>query len=118
MRPVQRIASSFGIRPVRYLVLPLCFVPLCLQAQTDEVHIQTRQVQKPAQVTGPVDEADRALRNSSKPFRSDVNLVLVPVTVRDGLNEPVTTLKKDDFNIFENEQEQKIEDVWKEDGPV
>jgi len=76
MRPVQRIVFSFGIRPVRYLVIPLCFVPLCLQAQTDEVHIQTRQVQKPAgQVTGPVDEADRNLRNSSKPFRSDVNLV-------------------------------------------
>ena len=119
MGPIQRIVSSFGIRPACYLVVPLCVAPLCLQAQTDEVHVQTRQVQKPAgQVSGPVDDPDRELRNSSKPIRSDVNLVLVPVTVRDELNQPVTTLKKDDFNIYENEEAQKIEEVWKEDGPI
>ena len=119
MRTIQQIVSSFGFHPRRYLFVPFCLVPLCLQAQTDEVHIQTRQTQKPSgQVSAPVDDADRELRNSSKPFRSDVNLVLVPVSVRDDLNEPVTTLKKDNFNVYENEQEQKVEEVWKEDGPV
>jgi Ca-activated chloride channel family protein len=119
MRPIQRILSSFGIRPAQYVVVPLCLVPFSLQAQTDEVHVQTRQVQKPAvQVPGAVNGADQELRNYSKPFRSDVNLVLVPVTVRDDLNQPVTTLRRDNFNIYENEQEQKIEGIWKEDGPV
>ena len=48
-------------------------------------------------------------------IRVDVKMVLIPVTVMDPLNRFVTGLEKDNFKIFENKIEQKIQQFSKED---
>ena len=54
----------------------------------------------------------------TKPFRVDVDLVLVPVTVTDSLNRPVVNLERDNFRIYENEKRQDIRFFSKEDAPI
>ena len=56
--------------------------------------------------------------SDSKPLHIDVNLVLVPVTVSDSKNRPVTTLKKQDFALFESDQPQEIRYFSTEDSPI
>ena len=51
-------------------------------------------------------------------IRMNVDLVLVPVTVTDPLNRLVTGLEKEDFQVFENNGEQKIASFASEDAPV
>ncbi len=51
-------------------------------------------------------------------LRVDTNLVLVPVTVCDPLNRPVTGLEKENFRIFEENVEQTITQFSMEDEPV
>jgi Ca-activated chloride channel homolog len=54
----------------------------------------------------------------SATLRVDARLVLVPVTVNDGLNHPVTGLEKENFRIFDNNQEQTITTFSTEDEPI
>jgi Ca-activated chloride channel family protein len=51
-------------------------------------------------------------------FRSDVNLVMVPVTVTDENGHPATQLTADNFSILENKQPQQIRYFLQEDLPV
>jgi Ca-activated chloride channel homolog len=51
-------------------------------------------------------------------IRMNVDLVLVPVTVTDPMNRLVTGLEKEDFQIYENNGEQKIRSFASEDAPV
>ena len=51
-------------------------------------------------------------------IRVDTNLVLVPVTVTDPLNRFVTGLEKTDFQVFEDEKEQKIVSFGGEDAAL
>ena len=51
-------------------------------------------------------------------MRLDMTMVLVPVTVTDVHDKPVTDLSLDSFKIFEDNVEQKIANVSQEDGPV
>ena len=48
----------------------------------------------------------------------NVDMVLVPVTVTDPMNRLVTGLEKEDFQIYENNGEQKIASFASEDAPV
>ncbi len=48
----------------------------------------------------------------------DVKVVLVPVTVTDSLDRPITTLQADRFRVLEDGVEQKIASFSREDGPV
>jgi len=59
---------------------------------------------------------ERAVRQS--PLRVSVDLVLIPVTVTDGLNHPQTDLSRDDFTIYESNQPQKIRYFSAEDSPI
>lgn len=72
--------------------------------------------QEPVSIT-PRTAAIRRLTTKSN-IRLDVNLVLVPVTVTDYWNRPVTDLKAGSFRLFEDNVEQKIVSLFKEDGPV
>src|SRR5882757_6374729 len=45
----------------------------------------------------------------SKPLRVDVNLVLVPVNVNDSRNQPVVSLKKEDFALYDDDKLQQIQ---------
>ena len=51
-------------------------------------------------------------------IRSDSNLVLVPVTVCDSFNRPVTGLEKTHFKVFDNKVEQTVTHFAMDDEPV
>jgi Ca-activated chloride channel family protein len=51
-------------------------------------------------------------------LRADVNMILVPLTVTDQLDRPVTDLGADGFRVFEDNVEQKIVSLHREEGPV
>ncbi len=51
-------------------------------------------------------------------LRVDTNLVLVPVTVNDPLNRPVTGLEKENFRVFDDRVEQVITQFAMDDEPV
>ena len=51
-------------------------------------------------------------------LRVDTTLILIPVTVNDPLNRPVTGLEKENFRIFDNKVEQKITQFAMDDEPV
>ena len=53
-----------------------------------------------------------------RPLRVDVDLVLLPVTVSDPMNHAVTSLKKEDFAIYEGKQQQEIRYFSTEDAPI
>ncbi|HTB97831.1 MAG TPA: VWA domain-containing protein [Terracidiphilus sp.] len=65
-------------------------------------------------VTGP--EATKARPGAL--IRVNVDLVLVPITVTDPMNRLVTGLEKEDFQVYENNGEQKISSFVSEDAPV
>src|SRR5215469_6887204 len=51
-------------------------------------------------------------------LRLDVNVVIVPVSVTDPLNRPVTALSKDRFRLLEDGVPQNITSFSQDDGPV
>jgi len=51
-------------------------------------------------------------------LRSDSNLVLVPVSVCDPMNRPVTGLEKEHFKVFDDKIEQSITHFAMDDEPV
>ena len=53
-----------------------------------------------------------------KSMRMNVNLVLVPVSVTDLKNHPVMNLQREDFTLFQDEQQQKVEYFSTEDAPI
>ena len=55
---------------------------------------------------------------ASANLRMDVKVVLVPVTVTDSLDRPITTLQADRFRVLEDGVVQKIASFSREDGPV
>jgi Ca-activated chloride channel family protein len=57
-------------------------------------------------------------KSSQRALQVDVNLVLVPVTVSDVMNRPVMNLQKEDFNLFQDNEQQKVEYFSTEDAPV
>jgi Ca-activated chloride channel family protein len=54
----------------------------------------------------------------AKPLHVDVDLVLVPVTVSDSMNHTVTTLKREDFALYEDNTRQNIRYFSTEDVPI
>src|SRR5262245_22009113 len=62
--------------------------------------------------------ADRANRRLQANLRHDVKVVLVPVTVTDALDRPITDLTRDRFRVLEDGIEQKISFFFSEDAPV
>ena len=113
----------FSVWLVRLVVLlalsACCAIPVFAQnsfAQnsTDDVHIRPRvQLPPPAEPQG-----DPSLRTHTKPYKVDVNLVLVPVTITDPMNRLVTGLDRENFNLFEGREAQEIKTFSSEDAPV
>lgn len=101
------------IRIVLFLLFVLLF-PAYLCSQFDHGHVISQGI-TPAKHEG-VEEGSTL--QTADHLRADASLVLVPVTVRDALNRPVLGLKKNDFNIYENNKHQDLQVLWKEDAPV
>lgn len=73
----------------------------------------------PAGAEAPPDTGPNALNIHPGSFlRMNVDMVLVPVTVTDPMNRLVTGLDQEDFQIFENNEQQKISSFASEDAPV
>ena len=74
--------------------------------------------------SGQVSIPHRSKRPDSDPaipsanLRVDTSLVLVPVTVNDELNHPITGLEKGNFQIFDEKMEQSIRAFSTEDEPI
>ena len=56
--------------------------------------------------------------SSHRPVKVGVDLVLVPVTVRDQKDHLVIGLRKDNFNVFDQGQKEVIRHLSSEDAPV
>ena len=86
------------------------------QSNVDDVHVKPR-VQPPAPIK-PSDLMDPALKTHTKPFKSEVDMVLVPVTITDPMNRLVTGLDKENFTLYEGKEAQEIRTFSSEDAPV
>lgn len=92
-----------------------------LHAQTsiDDVHITPRE--RAADITESGYAADPLAGTYAHPaalIKTSVNMVLVPVTITDGLNRPVVGLDQGNFQLFENKKAQAIKHFSSEDTPV
>jgi len=117
-RAWQRLAQNLVFAlPILLWVLAVLWGPPATSAQssTDDVHVAPRV--KP-EAPKPTDYIDPALKTHTKPMRSDVNLVLVPVTITDPMNRFVTGLDQENFTVFEDKSQQEIRHFSSEDAPV
>lgn len=91
------------------------FTPRAFSQDADSVHI-TPKISSEKQVRTP--DANQEEPSWGKPIRLDVDLVLVPVTVVDAANHPITSLGKQDFTLYEAGEKQALRYFSKEDSPV
>lgn len=102
---------------VPLLLAAVVVSPLPARSQAgDEVHITP--AKKVAPVTAPKSVETGDLNVHSKPFRADVDLVLVPVSVTDYMNRPVMGLSRGDFALYEDGSRQQIRSFWSDDSPI
>jgi VWFA-related protein len=80
---------------------------ICLAFAAAQVTIPQRS--KPAPKKEPTPSAN---------IRVDTSLILVPVTVNDPINRPVSGLEKENFRVFEDNVEQEITQFAMDDEPV
>lgn len=85
----------------------LAIAVIALASASAQGPIQPRSSPTPKQPAAP-----------SANLRVNSSLVLVPVTVNDELNRPVTGLEKENFRIYDNKQEQAITSFSTEDDPI
>ena len=107
-------------------------IPALAQDDSPDVHVTPRvqhdQPKGPAATTNANEAikdaqaynvpADISLKTHTKPYRKDVDLVLVPVSVTDPMNRLVTGLEKDNFLLSDNGQPQEIKHFSSEDAPI
>ncbi len=90
--------------------------PAAAQSSTSEVHITPRK--QPEKEKKLAAEIDPGLKTHTKPMIVDVDLVLVNVTITDPMNRLVTGLEKENFKVYEGNQEQQIRHFSSEDAPI
>jgi Ca-activated chloride channel family protein len=98
----------------------LWLVPASL-AQTfpDDVHIAPQTGRQSNVESDNVESGkDPALPTRSERIKVNVDLVILPVTITDPMNRPVTGLEKDNFKVFEGKELQDIRHFSGEDIPV
>src|SRR6201998_1883796 len=88
----------------------------------DKVHVPPPATTTPdAGARAGVDAPAATGAGKAKPgslIRMNVDMVLVPITVTDPMNRLVTGLEQEDFQLYENNGEQKIRSFSAEDAPV
>jgi Ca-activated chloride channel family protein len=101
---------------VLLLVLFLTTVTIVAQTQSPEDIYVTPRVQ--SQPVTPSIANVPVLSTRSRPLRVDVDLVLVPVTVTDVKGKAVMDLHKEDFKLFEGDEEAQVRYFFAQDTPV
>jgi len=93
----------------------LSFLPaLCAQTLPDDVHV-TPQTGRQSKVDS---DKDPSPQTGSGRIKVNVDLVLLPVSITDLMNRPVTGLEKENFKVFEGKELQDIRHFSGEDIPV
>ena len=112
----ETAASRFGFVWALAAFAVLTVAMARAQSAVDDVHIKPRLEQPVA--PKPSELIDPYLRTHTKPFKSEVDMVLVPVTITDPMNRLVTGLDKENFAVFEGKEVQEIRTFSSEDAPV
>ena len=100
-------------------LLVFCSAPATFaQSAGDEVHVKPRKDPAPDPKAKNNFDIDPRYKTHTKPMLVDVDLVLVNVTITDPMNRLVTGLEKDNFKLFEGNQEQVIRHFSSEDAPI
>src|SRR5512140_131653 len=94
------------------VVVPLCCVAAAQNA--NDVHVQPRQQADVASSQ----RSESALKTHTKPFISNVDVVLVPVIVTDPLTRLVSGLERQHFRLYDNRKPQEIEYFYTQDAPI
>jgi len=126
VREKTRICSHLVLWSLLLLAWFVCLTATASAQTTDvnDVHIQPRDVEKPAEppkenvVSGKETSNKPGLSAHARPLKVDVDLVLVPVTITDPMNRLVTGLEKDNFQLYEGSSQQEIRTFSSEDAPV
>src|ERR1051325_5355245 len=114
--PNRRLTSSSALTVVCWsLFLLACSI--LGAAQENDVHITPR-IAGNTSISGSTPGMDPSLKTHTKPLRSDVDLILVPVTVTDAMDRLVTGLEKENFEVYEGKEKQPIRNLSSEDAPV
>jgi Ca-activated chloride channel family protein len=95
-----------------FFVLSALTELLPAQTSIDDVHVQPR---TSSESNG---ESIRRVDPGIPLIKTDVKLVLVPVSVTDPNERFVTGLSRDNFQVFEGKTQQEIQDFSREDVPV
>lgn len=111
-------------RKVRFRSLGLCIPALLLACvalgqSTNDMRSQPRYEPSAGEsMIGAMPYGVTPASHNPKPLHVDVDLVLVPVTVSDSMNRSVTSLKKEDFALYEGNKQQEIRYFSTEDDPI
>src|SRR5215471_9898970 len=99
-------------------LLCVSFATVCvsqlLPQTSDSVHIVP---QSKAEKSALAPDAGLA-RNQTRPMLVNVDIVLVPVTVVETTNRPVTNLVKQNFELYEDGEQQTLRYFSTEDSPI
>jgi Ca-activated chloride channel family protein len=90
--------------------------PLLAQTGLDDVHIMPRETAPLVASTG--NSMPLISGTYLQVIKKDVNMVLVPVSVTDGMQRLVIGLNKNNFQVFEGKKPQEIKHFSSEDAPV
>jgi Ca-activated chloride channel homolog len=114
------VARTIGIRFLALCASTLFLVCFTRGQSADEVHLSPQRSLNSAESTPDTTPAEglTATIPHSTPLRVNVDVVLVPVTVSDSENRPVTTLTKQDFALFEEDKRQEIRYFSTEEAPL
>jgi VWFA-related protein len=92
----KEVADALGIAP------PQAAAPVAPE-------VEVAKVEAPSVVPAPANAAEMTTsKDQSVTFQSKVNLVMVPVVVRNAHGQAVGNLKKDDFQLFDKGKRQQI----------
>jgi VWFA-related protein len=99
----KEVAGELGIEPSQPASAP---VPLLAKAEPPPAAAAT--VELPPAVPVSANAPEMSSHDQAVTFKAKVNLVMVPVVVRDASGHEVGTLKKEDFQLFDKNKRQEI----------
>src|SRR5215469_2194756 len=89
-------------------------------SDVDDVHISPHPATNNTNVSNTTvkDALNATVTSHTTSIKSQVDLVLVPVTVTDPLNRLVTGLDKDNFEVYEGKEKEEVRHFSSEDAPI
>lgn len=109
--------SSVGVFALRKL-LDVAFVLLSALAAAQITDMPVHVTPRHRSLTETLHQPNYFVNSPVKPYKVDVELVLVPVTVSDPMERLVTGLDKEQFRVYDNDKAQEILHFSSEDAPV